>query len=256
MISITKTQWSLIAKRVGAFTIKHAPKIAGYAGIGGFLVSIGLTYKNSADIHDGIKEKDYKKVAKKALPIAAAATASAVAIHYGMKESDRRLAAAMAAYSLSDAAYTELRDSIDKTISPKKVDAVEQNQKISKVEQALAECTDENMIEHTGKGNQLCCEVLTGRLFYSDVNAINAAVNEVNEYYDNGEDMVGLSDLHFVMGLNSYGIDKFISWHREYSRVKADLDAVLINGQTVVTVEYRRYGIIGPYGDFIQMRND
>ena len=254
MISISKDTWSPIAKKVGKFVITNAPRIAGYTGIAGFLVAIGLTYKNAADIHEGINERDTKKVIKKTLPIAAAATASAVAIHYGMQESDRRLAAAMAAYSLSDAAYNELKNSIDKSLSPKKVSEVEHKLKEDKVNEAVSKVEDINLIETTGNGNLLCCELLTGKLFYSDKAYVDRVINEINEMFDNGEDMVSLSDIHWRLGLRQGDFDSRICWHRDYSRVKITWDSMLLeDGTPVATIEFRRYGIIGPDLSFLHL---
>lgn len=255
MITISKDQWSGLAKTVAKFAVKHAPKIAGYAGIGGFFVAIGLTYKNSADIHEGIRERDYKTIIKKSLPIVATATASAVAIHYGMKESDRRLAAAMAAYSLSDAAYNELRESIDKSLSPKKTKEIEHKNNEDIVREAVGKVDDFSLIENTGNGTLLCCETMTGRLFYSDKAYIDRAINEVNQMFDGGEDSVTLGDLHYAMNIRGSDIDNLVRWHRDYSRVKVSWDAMALDdGTPVATIEYKAYGVTGPYGDFVYIK--
>lgn len=254
MITISKEAWSPIAKKAGKYIVTNLPKIAGYGGITGFFIAIGLTYKNSKDIHDGIKEKDYKKVAKKTLPIAAAATASAVAIRYGMKESDRRLAAAMAAYSLSDAAYAELKDSIEKNLTSKKLKEVEHNTNVDKVTESVGRTDDFSLIENTGNGTLLCCELMTGRLFYSDKAYIDRAINEANERFDNGEDVVSLGDLHYVLNLRATELDNVVAWHRDFSRVRVTWDTMALeDGTPVATIEYRKYGVIGPYGDFLKI---
>lgn len=253
MITISKDAWSPIARRVGKFAVANLPKICGYTGIAGFLIAIGLTYKNAADIHDGIKEKDAKKVAKKTLPIAAAATASAVAIHYGMKESDKRLAAAMAAYSLSDAAYSELKDSINSTLSKKKINEIEHNANNALVEKNKTVFDDVDRLECIGTGQMLVLEKLTGRVFRADSLTVERAILETNKaLLEDG--IVKLSDLHYAMGLDcTSDLDNRICWNYEHHKEIGfmwDMPDEQPDHMPVAVLVYKRYGIIDPYLNF------
>lgn len=252
MVSISKDVWSPLARKVGKFVIKHAPQLAGYVGVGGFLVAIGLTYKNAADIHEAVETKDYKSVAKKALPIAAVAVGSTVAIHYSCRESEKRLAAALLANNISTAAYTDLRDSLEETISKKKIEEVDQKADEKKVVEAVSRVTDWDRLERIGTGQVLCYEHLTGRLFLGDAVTIERAVNDANAMFDSGEELVKLGDLHWCMGFtNPSKIDDLICWHRDYNRVKIEWGTMELQDHTpVAVIRYRKYGILDPYCEF------
>lgn len=252
MVSISKDTWSPLARKLGRFVISHAPQLAGFAGVGGFLVAIGLTYKNAADIHEAVETKDYKTVAKKALPIAVATIGSTVAIHYACRESEKRLAAALLANNLSTAAYTDLKESMESTLSKKKIEEITHDSDEKKVLEAVSKVTDWDRLERIGTGQLLCYEHLTGRLFLGDAVTIERAVNDANEMFDNGEDIVRLGDLHWCMGFsNPSAVDKIICWHRDYNRVRIEWGTMELEDHTpVAVIRYVRYGVLDPYSEF------
>lgn len=252
MIKISKVNWSPFATNLAKSVVKNAPKIAGYGGIFGFLVAIGLTYKNAEDIHEAVETKDYKTLAKKTLPIAVATLGSSVAIHYSCRESEKRLAAALLANNISTAAYTDLRDSLEETLSKKKVEEVDQKADEKKVVEAVSRVTDWDRLERIGTGQVLCYEHLTGRLFLGDAVTIERAVNDANEMFDSGEEIVKLGDLHWCMGFsNPSKIDDLICWHRDYNRVKIEWGTMELQDHTpVAVIRYVKYGILDPYCEF------
>lgn len=251
MITISKDVWSPLAMKIGKFAVKNAPKIAGYAGIGGFLVAIGLTYKNSADIHEAVEKKDYKAVAKKALPIAAAATASTVAIGYSLKESDKRLAAAVLTSNLLNTKNEDVEKAIKEVVGEKKAKAIEEQITKDKVNEVISN-SDESLIENTGHGTQLCLEVDTGRLFYSDVAYIRSAINKLQTRY-NSESRVTLADFHYLMDLDTRGLDSYIGWDSYYMN-DVDLPYCIVvdsmiapNDEPIVTITYRNHAVLSNY---------
>ena len=251
MITISKEVWSPLAQKIAKFTVKHAPQIAGYGGIGGFLLAIGLTYKNSADIHDGVEQKDYKKVVKKTIPIVAAAGASTIAIYYSCRESEKRLAAALLASNLLNVKNEELNNAIKDTVGEKKVKAIEEQVDKRKFENATANL-DETLIENTPYGSQLCLELDTGRLFYSDVAYIRSQINKLGaRYANNGR--ITLADFHLLLGLEDYDLDSHIGWDQYYLQ-DIDFDTfisidsrIASNDEPIVTIKLRNHAVINDY---------
>ena len=258
MINITRardTQW---VRKLIEVSVKHAPEIAGFLGISGFIAAIGITYKNAKDIHEGIEEKDYKKVAKKSLPVVALAGASTACVCYSMKENNKRLAAIATAYSLTDAAYSELKEQTRETLGDKRADLVEKDIQEKRVNQAMSNVNFDS-IEDTGKGQQIFCELLTGRVFRSDVNIVRRAINEVNSRFDAGRwdgiTSVSLADIHDELGIERGKLDALIIWkvdpedERNSSRIQYVLDAMRWNDEPISTIDYRGCGITDAYGD-------
>lgn len=248
MITISKDTWSPLARKIGKFLVKNAPQIAGYAGIGGFLVAIGLTYKNAADIHEAVETRDYKEVAKKTIPIATAAIASTVAIHYSCRESEKRLAAALLASNILSTQQEELKAAIDETVGEKKAKKIEETIQHDRIENAI-NASDLANIENTGHGTQLCIELETGRLFYSDASYIRSVINEVVARY-NANGQVTIADIHAKLGLKEYGNFGCIGWDDYYLKgiplddcisVGADLSDV---DQPIVTLTYRNHAVL------------
>jgi hypothetical protein len=111
------------------------------------------------------------------------------------KASSRRTAAITAAYSLSERAFTEYREKV--------VEVLGKN-KDQKVRDAIAQDKVTNnpppAILTTSDGEVLCCELLTGRYFKSDMEALRKAENKINSMaLGNGE--ASLSDLYYLLGL-------------------------------------------------------
>lgn len=249
MITISKHIWSPLATKIGKYIVDHAPQIAGYCGIGGFLAAIGLTYRNSADIHEAVEKKDYKTIVKKSLPIVAAAGASTIAIHYSCRESEKRLAAALLASNLLNAQKDELQTAIKETVGDKKAKAIEERVEQDKFKKATANY-DESVIENTNHGTQLCLELDTGRLFYSDVAYIRSQINAVDADL-NDNDRVLLSDFHEKLGLKTYDWANHVGWDRQYDRSLKNLRSSIIlgsqiadNDEPIVTIAYRNHAVL------------
>lgn len=90
----------------------------------------------------------------------------------------RRNAALAAAYKLSETAFTEYREKVVETIGEKKEKAV--RDKVSE-EQVKNNPVSRTEIIVTGKGTTLCFEPLSSRYFYSDLEKIKRAENELNK---------------------------------------------------------------------------
>ena len=73
----------------------------------------------------------------------------------------------------------EIRDKLDAKDAEALLDAADQHQAEKTISHNDLETC--GFIEDTGKGSQLCCDLWSGRLFYSDVESIRRAFNDLNE---------------------------------------------------------------------------
>ena len=118
----------------------------------------------------------------------------------------RRNAALLAAYTLSETAFSDYKDKVVETLGEKKAQEVKDAIAKDKVEN---DPVGRKEIIATDKGDTLCYDALSGRYFKSDIEYIRRAVNNLNErllfdthislneYYDE----IGLEEI-FPMGEN------------------------------------------------------
>jgi hypothetical protein len=111
------------------------------------------------------------------------------------KASSRRTAAITAAYSLSERAFTEYREKVVEVLGKNK------DQKVrDAVAQDKVNANPPAVMLTASDGEVLCCELLTGRYFKSDMEALRKAENKINSMaLGNGE--ASLSDLYYLLGL-------------------------------------------------------
>lgn len=255
MIQITKVPVSNIFAKAGDLIKKHGPQIAGWLGIAGYIAAIGLTYRNAADIHEAVENRDYKKAAKKGAGIAVLTVAATAAEVYSLKTSAKQCAEAAAAHILANTAISEFKEATKEEVGDKKYEKIEERVVNNRLNDNPP---DESQIIRTGTGNTLCYEYLTGRYFYGDINALKAGVNEVNTLYDRGESSVFLSDLYFEWNLPNNAIGSTYFWDVNTSRVKVDFSSHLSpNGTPCLAIKYRHMQMANPYtGDYIPVEYD
>jgi Family of unknown function (DUF6353) len=129
------------------------------------------------------------------IPPAVSTGVAVVCIIGAAKASSRRTAAITAAYSLSERAFTEYREKVVEVLGKNKDqkvrDAIAQDKVTNNPPTAIITAND---------GEVLCCELLTGRYFKSDMEALRKAENKINSMaLGNGE--ASLSDLYYLLGL-------------------------------------------------------
>lgn len=189
--AVMKVAWKLAKK--------NTPTIMMVAGVSGMLGAMmfvaketpaaneklqdALVEKNGGYIGDVEPEQEltsYEKV--KAIapiywPAAATFATSAALIIFANSLNLKRQAALMAAAELSEVA---LRDWKQKTFEMVDEATAEKIQSGVYKEQADRAIEREEKVYDTRQGNRLCMDSITGRLFYSDPQAIRDAVNYLN----------------------------------------------------------------------------
>lgn len=183
-----------------ALASKNSPAILAGLAIAGVVVTVGLAMKAAPEIkenidelndyiedveEDGVPEEDpelmedikeakfetLKKNVILMLPTFAMALITILCIIASLKIGLRRQAALAAAYNITANTLDEYKDAMKEKLPEKKVKEVEQ----AVVDKELSDFDEDNMI-HTGKGDAVFKECITGRYFRSSPEAVRAAL--------------------------------------------------------------------------------
>ena len=124
--------------------------------------------------------------------------------------SNRRLAAAQAAFALSERVWSEYREKVIEEIGEKKE---------QRLRDELAEATvhNSNHIQPTvvlGSGDVLCCELYTGRFFTSSAEALRRALNEVNHQLSL-HDTVSMDEWYWKIGMEPTQYSSDLGWNSD-----------------------------------------
>lgn len=163
------------------FCKNNKPEIEIVASIFGFGIcvydAIKQTRKLEAEKTEGMSRKEevilYAKTYVRPAVIFAGSTYLAIDSHH---EGLKRAIGPTTAYLVTDRAYRELDNKIKSTISPKKEEEVK-----AEIAKDRANAVDRTAPINTGNGDTLFFDCLSGRYFYSSINAVDAARNKYNE---------------------------------------------------------------------------
>lgn len=170
----------------------NSPEIMTALAAGGVVVTACLSAKGAfqaskklnhedADPHAQETFFDKAKIVWPEFVPAAIAGGSTIACLVGShKVHTRRTAAAVAAYSLTERAFSEYRTKVEETLGKNKADKV-QAAVVEEQMQTVHPHSQAREIFVAAGGESLCCDLTTGRYFESDMQTLKAAVNRVNE---------------------------------------------------------------------------
>lgn len=212
-----------LIKRATKLAVENSPSILTAIGVTGTITTAYLTGKASyesafrilEESHDQMQQGIPKKLSKREIaelvwplfiPAAITGATTVACIVGANRVGARRAAALTAAYSLSEKAYSEYRDKVVETLGEKKEKAVR--------DEIAQEKVTRNPPEHvwiSGSGNVLCCELLTGRYFHSEMEVLKKAVNEMNAQLLR-HDYVTLGELYYAIGLPQTSMSSDIGW--------------------------------------------
>ena len=201
--------------------IKHSPEILTGIGLAGMIATTVLAVKATPKamrlLEEAEKEKGEeltvlektKTCGKVYIPAIVSGVTSAACIIGASSVNLRRNAALAAAYTLSDTALREYRDSVIKTIGEKKEEIVQD--KLAE-ERVKKEPVTKQEVIVTDKGNTLCFDSISGRYFKSDIDAIKKAQNEFNRrlLY---EMYASLNEFYDEIGLSPTTIGDQLGWN-------------------------------------------
>ena len=198
---------------------RESPTILTAIGIGGFITALFMSardtkrYELKLDEHirqkavdtdtpeeDIVVEKtDKAKVFLSAYwPTIVIATLSATCICISDYISGRRTTALAAAYALSEKALTTFQQKAVEKLGEEKVKEIKDD--IAEDQIRANPPAKNSIIMASGNGSTLCYDPMSGRYFYSSMEEIRRAVNNINEILFN-EMFVTLNDFYDYIGL-------------------------------------------------------
>ena len=147
----------------------------------------------------------------------------------------RRNAALATAYALSESTLKEYQEKVIEEIGEKKEREV--RDKIAK-DQVNKHPVKQPEVIVTDRGNTLCFEKLSGRYFYSDIEKLRQAVNELNRQmrYDM---YISLNEFYYAIGLEGSEVGDLLGWNIDKGYIDLDFSSQLTpDGKPWLVVSY------------------
>lgn len=242
-----KIDVSKMAAGAQAFMSKHSPEILVGIGVAGAITSAVLSAKATikavrlvdaaeAEKGEALTKKEIIKTCWKCyIPTAVTAAVSTACVIGASSVHTKRNAALATAYQLSESALSKYSEKVIETIGEKKEESIRASINKDKLEQ--------NPVEHsnviiTGKGDTLCCDVLFGKYFESDIDKIKRAVAEIN-YTLIRDGYASLNDFYDELGLDHINVGDDLGWGAEICKLDVDFGSqIASDGRPCITLEY------------------
>lgn len=246
---MSKIKFKPLIKTIRSGLAKHSPAILTALGITGMIGTTVLAVKatpKALDLIENKKEELNKddltvvetvKATWKCYVPAAITCATSVACLIGASSVHTKRNAALAtAYKLSESALIEYRDKVVETIGEKKEQSV--RDAIAKDHVEKNPVTNNEVII-TDRGYTLCYDELSGRYFYSDIEKIKKAANELNRRMLN--DMyVSLNELYYELGLEGTKLGEQMGWNIDRGLIDLKFSAtVSADDRPCIVLDYR-----------------
>lgn len=257
---MSKIKFKPLIKTIRSGLAKHSPAILTALGITGMIGTTVLAVKATPKALDLIENKKeeldkdkltvvetVKATWKCYVPAAVTCVTSAACLIGASSVHTKRNAALATAYKLSESALIEYRDKVVETIGEKKEQSV--RDAIAKDHVEKNPVTNNEVII-TDKGYTLCYDELSGRYFYSDIEKIKKAANELNRQMLN--DMyVSLNELYYELGLEGTKLGEQMGWNVDRGLIDLKFSAtVSADDRPCIVLDYR----VPPMYDYQNMR--
>lgn len=257
---MSKIKFKPLIKTIRSGLAKHSPAILTALGITGMIGTTVLAVKATPKALDLIENKKeeldkdkltvvetVKATWKCYVPAAITCATSAACLIGASSVHTKRNAALATAYKLSESALIEYRDKVVETIGEKKEQSV--RDAIAKDHVEKNPVTNNEVII-TDKGYTLCYDELSGRYFYSDIEKIKKAANELNRQMLN--DMyVSVNELYYELGLEGTKLGEQMGWNVDRGLIDLKFSAtVSADDRPCIVLDYR----VPPMYDYQNMR--
>ena len=258
-----KLNVSKLCKDAKVMVSKRSPEILTGLGIAGMITTTVLAVKATPKALDLIARAEDKKfdnghgdkltVSEKMkvawkpyIPAAITGIASISCIIGASSVHAKRNAAIAAAYNLSQTALTEYKEKVVETIGEKKEQAIKD--KIAK-DKIKKDPVSKSEVIVTGKGNTLCYDAFNSRYFYSDIDQIKRAINELNRIMLN-QMYVSLNDFYDELNLKHSGNGDELGWKLDDGFIEVDFSSQLSDdGRPCLVIEY----MVAPRYDYSKL---
>lgn len=257
---MNKPDLSKFLRSTKALVSRHSPEILTGIGIAGMISTTILAVKATPKALEAIDKEKQELQADKLTPVetvkatwkfyiptVVTGSASIACIIGASSVNLRRNAALATAYKLSETALTEYRDKVIETIGEKKEQTI--REKIDK-DHITQNPVSTNKVIVTGRGQTLCYDHISGRYFYSDIDLIKRAINELNRQIT--VDMyISLNEFYDKLSLEHIGIGYDLGWNIDGGIVDPEFSSHLTeDGQPCLVLGYSvdpKYG----YSDYL-----
>lgn len=228
-----------------------SPEILIGFGLAGMLTSTVLAVKatpKALDILAEQEDRELSKVDKVKLtwkcyaPAAIGYCASAACIIGANSVNTKRNAVLAGAYKISESALLEYRDKVKEVIGEEREKEI--HGKIAE-DRRCKEPENQGNVILTGKGDVLCYDMYSGRYFKSDMDEINAILNELN-YKLMQDNVLALNDFYDALGLQPIATGYDHGWNVDEGLIKIYFTSTLAdNGVPCLALHFDnlpRYG--------------
>jgi len=193
----------------------NSPEIMTVLGVAGVVTTSYLAAKGSfkavevlEDYPFDIKGKEKAKAIWRCYIPAGVCGAFTIGCIVGAsKVSGGRTAAAVAAYSITERAFSEYKEKVIEEIGAGKEEKIRDEL----AQKAVTNNPTKEVIITGTQGNVLCCELLTRRYFRSDMESLRRAMNDINALVIGGT-FATLTDFYDIIGLSPTSNSGELGW--------------------------------------------
>ena len=238
------------------FTKEHNPEILVGLGVAGMMTSTVLAVKATPKALDIMEDKKAdlgvtyltrKEIAqatwKLYAPSIGVGLASAACIILGTSNSIKRNTALATVYALSESTLREYQSKAKEMLGEEKAAELDREVSKSRVKKrevtTVVETEGSEYIHHTGNGDTLVYDSLSGRYFRSSMNAIESAVNLINKSLLNDYIMT-LNEFYNELGVPTIGAGSLIGWKSDKELLEVSFESdVDKNGNPYLILSYK-----------------
>lgn len=167
------------------------------------------------------------------LPSAGVALLSATMIIMANHISTRRTAALASLYSIAETTLREYQEKVTETVGKKKAALIKGDLDQKKLDDNPLD--EEEIIYSRDGGDTLCYESLSGRYFYSTIEAIRRAENRYNQSLLSDQ-LKTLNELYYEFGLEGTELGDKAGWDISNGMVELEFSAKIAKGDVPCVV--------------------
>lgn len=210
----------LLFTNTGKQLKRNSPEILTALGVSGVITTAYLTAKASfkaaevlsdTDLPEGRTERIKEQIKHTwvlYVPAGVSGVITIACIVAGTKAQAQKTAAAVAAYSLTERAFSDYKEKVAEQIGVKKEQAI--HDEIAQ-DQVVQKPPAGAMLLTPIEGNVLCCERYTGRYFWCTMERLRSAQNKINEKILR-EEYVLLDEFYDLVLLDPTSHSREVGW--------------------------------------------
>lgn len=207
------------AKKFGSTVVKYSPEILSVLAALGTVTTTVLAVQATPHAMKAIEENQPKtfldkvKVAGKYyIPTVGMGVTTLGCIFASNKISLHRAAIMSSLYAMSDEKMKEYQEKVIEKIGPKKEETIRDEVVKSQIEKTFD--PNNEIILNPVEGKTRCLDVWAGRLFYSDMQTIRSAVNDLNEQL-RSDWYVSLNEFYYAIGIEGSKMGDEFGWNAD-----------------------------------------